>query len=181
MSKRNRTIVVAAALAWCASIVAAGEPLAAQRSAGEAGTAEELPAGEGSATARVSCTGCHGTALIVQQRLSREGWSRELDKMIGWGAVVASGEQSRLLDYLTSHFGANSSRSTASAEEEGEGAALMKTRCQTCHDVRLIEQQRLDSAGWTREIEKMIQWGAELTDSEKQALIRYLGGRQPGE
>ena len=100
--------------------------------------------------------------------------------MIGWGAVIAGGEQSGLLNYLTSNFGVDSSRPAIGPAENG--AALLKTRCQTCHDLRLIEQQRLDQAGWTREIDKMIGWGAELTNSDKETLSIYLsGGRQRGE
>jgi cytochrome c5 len=175
MSKRNGTIVIAAAAASYLSILAVGESLAAQRAAEDSRSVENLPAGEGSATLRTSCLMCHGTALIVQQRLSREGWSRELDKMIGWGAVVPDAEQSSLLDYLTSYFGAESNQ--PGAEPVEAATALLKTRCQTCHDLRLIEQQRLDSAGWTREIDKMIGWGAQLTDSEKQALVAYLVAR----
>jgi cytochrome c5 len=179
MLKRRRVLVAVAAAVWFTSIFAGGL-VAAQRAADVARNVSGLPAGEGSETLRTSCTTCHGTDLIVQQRLSREGWSRELDKMIGWGAVIASGEQSGLLNYLTSNFGVDSSRPAIGPAENG--AALLKTRCQTCHDLRLIEQQRLDQAGWTREIDKMIGWGAELTNSDKETLSIYLsGGRHRGE
>jgi hypothetical protein len=50
-------------------------------------------------------------------------------------------------------------------------------RCLTCHDLGLIEQQRLTEAGWVREIDKMIGWGATLTESERDLLAAYLARR----
>ena len=87
--------------------------------------------------------------------------------MIGWGAVVPADQRSGLLNYLASHFGDEPipERDRPSAD----GGALLKTRCQVCHDLRLIEQQRLDRTGWTREVDKMIGWGAVLTDAERDA------------
>ncbi|MGH9253649.1 MAG: c-type cytochrome [Vicinamibacterales bacterium] len=114
-------------------------------------------------------------SLIVQQRLSRDGWSREIDKMVGWGAVVAGVEREGLLSYLTTHFGA--SPSPLPGEVVESGAALLNTRCQTCHNLQLVEQQKLDAAGWRRELDKMIGWGAALTDAEKDALIVHLARR----
>ena len=36
------------------------------------------------------CTqACHGPSLIAQQRLDASGWTREVNKMIGWGATVS--------------------------------------------------------------------------------------------
>ena len=53
-----------------------------------------------------TCTGyCHGTSLIAQQRLDRNGWTRELDKMIRWGARVAPEERRGLADYLAFRWG----------------------------------------------------------------------------
>ncbi|MFL6352316.1 MAG: hypothetical protein ACJ74Z_10775 [Bryobacteraceae bacterium] len=49
-----------------------------------------------------SCTPCHSLRLVDSQRLSRTAWTKELDKMIGWGAVVP--ERQLLLDYLSSEY-----------------------------------------------------------------------------
>lgn len=54
---------------------------------------------------------------------------------------------------------------------------VLNNRCLACHDMRLIEQQRLNVPGWTREVDKMIGWGAGVTDAEKQSLIDYLSAR----
>jgi cytochrome c5 len=157
---------------WCALAALRGVSLLAQQGAAVVSPPADIPVGDGSDAIRASCLTCHGTALISQQRLSREAWSRELDKMIGWGAVVPPEQRSGLLNYLASRFGDESipERDLPSAD----GGALLTTRCQVCHDLRLIEQQRLDRAGWTREVDKMIGWGAVLSDAEKETLIAYL-------
>jgi mono/diheme cytochrome c family protein len=136
----------------------------------------ELPAGVGAETIRARCLVCHGAGVIVQQRLSRDSWSRELDKMAAWGAVVNAAERNVLLDYLTVNFGADAAPRESEATAE-TGAALVQARCLGCHDVRLIEQQRLDVDGWRGELEKMIGWGAAVTPAEKDALAAHLARR----
>jgi hypothetical protein len=34
--------------------------------------------------------------------------------------------------------------------------------CSTCHESRIIVQQRLSKPVWTKEVDKMIKWGAEV-------------------
>jgi cytochrome c5 len=164
----------AAAIVWCASIAAHGEALVARPGA-EAQAPQELPPGDGVDLVRARCLTCHGPALIVQQRLSRDSWSREIDKMGGWGAAVADVDREELLSYLTARFSTN----PASLQEKmaEEGAVVLNARCRACHDLELIEQQRLDRTGWQREIDKMIGWGAALTDSESETLVGYLANR----
>ena len=57
------------------------------------------------------------------------------------------------------------------------GAATYKKVCLACHDADIIEQQRLTPTGWTRSVEKMMRWGAAVSDAEKQPLIDYLASR----
>lgn len=172
MSRRNSAAAIAAAALWGASIVASGERMVTPLAAAGLQTSRELPGGQGADTVRARCISCHGIELIVQQRLPREGWLRELEKMTSWGAVVAPGEQDALLDYLSASLGVEPIR--IADETTSKGAALLQARCQTCHDTRLIEQQRLNADGWARELDKMIGWGAALTDSEKEMLVEHL-------
>jgi cytochrome c5 len=164
-----------AVVVGCASIFLAGGQVSALRAADVQQLQQELPPGEGVASIRASCTTCHGPELIAQQRLSRDAWSREIDKMAAWGASVAPGERDVLLNYLSSSFGIESIEPAATATA---GATLLQARCQTCHDFTLIEQQTLDAAGWGRELDKMIGWGAVLDDSEKAAVIDHLMRRR---
>lgn len=50
-----------------------------------------------------SCIPCHGLIIIHTNRLSRAGWTRELDKMAKWGA--APQDREALLEYLVANFG----------------------------------------------------------------------------
>jgi len=54
--------------------------------------------------AATACTECHDTRIIVQQRLSKAAWTKEVDKMIKWGAVVDGNDHDALIDYLSTGF-----------------------------------------------------------------------------
>jgi quinoprotein glucose dehydrogenase len=49
-----------------------------------------------------SCLPCHSLRLIDSQRLPAAAWQKEVDKMIGWGAVVP--DRQLLIDYLSQHY-----------------------------------------------------------------------------
>lgn len=66
---------------------------------------EDLPAGAMAEKATTSCTECHEARIIVQQRLSKGAWTKEVDKMVKWGAVVAAADRDPLIDYLSANFG----------------------------------------------------------------------------
>jgi DMSO/TMAO reductase YedYZ molybdopterin-dependent catalytic subunit len=66
------------------------------------------------------------------------------------------------------------SDSSVSVSEDHPGRKVLDARCLACHDTMLITQQRLTIPGWTREVDKMIGWGAGVTDAEKQSLVEYL-------
>jgi hypothetical protein len=52
-----------------------------------------------------ACTSCHEARIIVQQRLSQAAWTREMDKMIKWGAEVDPKDRDALIDYFSVNFG----------------------------------------------------------------------------
>ena len=177
---RRRTVALIAA-AWVVGVLTAGVHGTSRRLPDvqdPAVRAEELPAGDGAVIVRSKCLACHGVDLIVQQRLSRAGWGREVDKMIGWGAMVESSERETLVDYLEALFGQGPPRRMPGVTPH-PGAAILEARCLTCHDARLIEQQRLTAAGWAAELEKMVRWGATLSDPERAALVDFLAGSTP--
>src|SRR5438105_12563308 len=64
----------------------------------------ELPAGPMLAKATNACTECHEARIIVQQRLSKAAWTKEVDKMTKWGALVDAADRDALVDYLSQHF-----------------------------------------------------------------------------
>jgi len=65
---------------------------------------DDLPPGAMEAKATTACTECHEARIIVQQRLSKAAWSKEVDKMVKWGAVVDAGDHDALIDYLSENF-----------------------------------------------------------------------------
>jgi len=134
---------------------------------------QDLPEGKGAELARDKCLNCHEADLIVSQRLSRQGWTREVEKMIRWGAVATEAEKEALIDYFAAHFKPRSAASPQAAGDD-QGKKIFEEKCLLCHEADLTEQQRLSRQGWTREVEKMIRWGAAVSDAEKEPLIDYL-------
>ncbi len=78
------------AILACCLMSAAG--CAAAQSASERAKAEEAR----------SCVQCHSLRLIHSQRLSKAAWTKEVDKMIGWGAPVR--DRQILIDYLSEEY-----------------------------------------------------------------------------
>ena len=62
---------------------------------------------------------------------------------------------------------------------EGVGVEVVRDKCLLCHEADLIVQQRLGKPGWTREVDKMIRWGAAVPAAEKDALVDDLAARYP--
>jgi hypothetical protein len=63
----------------------------------------DLPAGPVQAKVRTACTECHDSRIVLQQRLSDKAWTREVDKMIKWGAVVDA-DRDAFIRYLSLNF-----------------------------------------------------------------------------
>src|ERR1700751_4589140 len=66
--------------------------------------APPLPEGPMQAKVTTACTECHESRIILQQRLSKAAWTKEVDKMIKWGAIVEASDHDALVDYLSSNF-----------------------------------------------------------------------------
>ena len=173
LSRRRIRLLVLTVLSG--GIFAAGA--AAGWSAAAPAPSEDLPDGPGRQTTSARCLTCHGAGLIREQRLSRAGWVREVDKMIGWGVSLSATEKDEVVNYVSARFGAGDS-SPAADTSASDASATLLPRCLTCHDMHLIEQQRLSAPGWKREIDKMVGWGASLTEGgEVERLSEYLARR----
>lgn len=123
-----------------------------------------------------TCTGfCHGPSLIAQQRLDRNGWTREIDKMTRWGAAVQPADRDALINYLARQFNSNRPLpNSMKSVPEGKGSDLFATYCQSCHNDSLITSRKLDKAGWTAIVDQMMKWGAYIPSNRKDELIDYL-------
>lgn len=64
----------------------------------------ELPPGPMQAKATAACTECHEARILLQQRLSKAAWTKEVDKMTKWGALVDPADRNALIDYLSTNF-----------------------------------------------------------------------------
>jgi len=164
-----RSLLLALALAAFSTGPAMAQAPAASSSA-------MLPEGPGADTLRARCLGCHGADLITSQRLSDAGWGREIDKMVRWGATVSESDRPALQRYLATHF---APAPVTSHSSDAAGEAVFKRACLSCHGADLTEQQRLSPTGWTREVEKMIRWGAVVSETDKPALVEFLASRYP--
>jgi len=70
----------------------------------QANPAEDMPPGPMQAKATTACLECHEARIILQQRLSKSAWIKEVDKMVKWGAVVDANDRDALIDYLSANF-----------------------------------------------------------------------------
>jgi len=85
-----KTLIVAGLCGCCVPLLRAQSP--------------ELPAGPMQQKVTTACTECHESRIILQQRLSKGAWTKEVDKMIKWGAVVDPADRDGFIEYLSSNF-----------------------------------------------------------------------------
>ncbi|WP_165252680.1 c-type cytochrome [Paludisphaera soli] len=52
-----------------------------------------------------NCLVCHEEGMFTGQRLTAAQWKSEIDKMLGWGAVLPEADRRPVEEYLTRHFG----------------------------------------------------------------------------
>jgi hypothetical protein len=95
--------------------------------AGAASPNEQLPAGPVQEKATAACLSCHEARIIVQQRLSKAAWTREVDKMTKWGAEVDPKDRDALIDYFSANFGPDQPPYSAPTTA-GESASKSRTK-----------------------------------------------------
>ncbi len=70
----------------------------------QSSAAPSLPGGPMKEKVTTACTECHEARIILQQRLAKAAWTKEVDKMTKWGAVVDPADRDGFIDYLSSNF-----------------------------------------------------------------------------
>lgn len=134
-----------------------------------------LPPGPMQEKARTACLPCHDARIIVQQRLDRRGWTKDIDKMVRWGAPVAAEDREALISYFAQHFGPGEAQAPAPATlPQGTGAAEVRGACLSCHDADLFAREQLDRRGWARTMDRMIRWGAVIRPEDREPILNYL-------
>jgi len=86
-----------------------------------AAEAPQLPPGPMQQKATTACGECHDTGIIVQQRLDKNAWTKEVDKMTKWGAVVSAEDRQPLIDYFAANFGTDKPPVTGSPYAQSAG------------------------------------------------------------
>jgi hypothetical protein len=95
----------AASLAAAITLLALALPFFTQaQKPTAASVTADLPAGPMQTKATTACLECHEARIILQQRLSKAAWTKEVDKMVKWGAVVDPNDHDPLIDYLSTNF-----------------------------------------------------------------------------
>jgi cytochrome c5 len=56
----------------------------------------------------------------------------------------------------------------------GPGGDVLKSKCVICHESDIITSQKLSLTGWTNSVAKMIRWGSQITQEERDVLQPYL-------
>ena len=82
------------------------------------------------------------------RRAARSAWCWVLSAVLGASFGVLRAECKVLAEQPTS----------PATLPEGDGAEVVRSRCLVCHGSDLIASQRLDDAGWGREVDKMVRW-----------------------
>ena len=96
MSRRNSFILATVLVAASTSVLILAETTTTLN--------EGLPGGAMQQKATTACLECHEARIILQQRLSKVAWTKEVDKMAKWGAVVDAADRDALIDYLSENF-----------------------------------------------------------------------------
>ena len=169
----ERSAVTLASCSLCGvmllGLIAAGlVPLQAEQAARPG-----MPSGPMKEKAEKACLACHDLAIIVQQQLARRVWAREVDKMIRWGAPVAAEDREAMIDYPAQHFGPREAMAEVILPE-GTGADKVRVACLSCHGADYIVGNQLDRRSWTRIVDKMVSWGAEVSAKDREAILDYL-------
>jgi hypothetical protein len=101
--------------AQCVIITSALPCFAAQPSA-----STDLPAGDMQNKAHTACTTCHEASIILQQRLTKAAWTKEVDKMVKWGAILNSSDRDALIEYFSTNFPADKAPYIAPRSSRGK-------------------------------------------------------------
>lgn len=133
-----------------------------------------LPPGLMQEKARTACLACHDARIIVQQQLDRTGWTRNVDKMVRWGSVVAAEDREALIDYFVTNFPPRAEVGAPSKLAEGAGVKEVRAACLGCHDASAIVERKLDRRGWTSVLDRHVRWGARASPEERSSLLNYL-------
>ena len=130
---------------------------------------------EGQGLLNTQCTLCHEVGGWDHlAAYAEQDWRDLLARMISYGATVTEDEVDILAGHLTATAGLTIEPSDAGGV--GGGAALLQTTCTACHEVTGFEDLGFTAEAWRETIDRMLSYGASVSDTDIETLIRYLTG-----
>jgi hypothetical protein len=60
-----------------------------------------------------------------------------------------------------------------------DGEALLQDRCTVCHSLSRVENASKTAEGWESTVNRMVDYGAELSAEELEFLVQYLAETYP--
>jgi mono/diheme cytochrome c family protein len=131
-----------------------------------------------------NCTSCHGIDDYAYNALDRAGWDAHITaKHREVNVPLAAEDKALLLDWLVMRFGpatkpfprAYVAREVTTFFTDGEGEALLKRACTSCHGIDRVNGARFAPERWRVVTVDMRERGAKLEDEELERLVEWLG------
>lgn len=116
--------------------------------------------------------GNHDLDRIFNAAKTREEWVETLDRMIGYGAEISDEEKEVIIAYLLDR---DSGAMEAAAEVDVE--ALIDEKVAGNHDLGRIFNADKTREEWEDTLDRMIGYGAQISDEEKEVIIEFLLNR----
>jgi cytochrome c5 len=143
---------------------------------------QELPEGpesEGKKLVEARCTSCHSLEPVVSVKQSQGAWKELVVKMVGYGAQLNDKEVDVTTEYLTKHFGPESSSATAKRDspEEKTAERYIKGICSSCHDAGLIRSTQATKKEWFDIVMRMNGLDAGVSSRDVDVLVDYLASK----
>lgn len=140
---------------------------------------QELPEGDGKKLLQERCTGCHDLKPVVNLKQGQEAWKELLVKMVGYGAQLDDKEVGLATEYLTKHFGPESSSGAAKPEtpEEKIAERYIKGICSSCHDGGLVRTTQATKQEWYDIVMRMNDLDAGVSARDVDVLVDYLASK----
>jgi len=140
---------------------------------------QELPESTGKKLLEERCANCHSLKPVVSLKQSRDAWKKLVVKMVGYGAQLNDKEVEVAIEYLTKHFGPESSSIAAKPEspEEKIATRYIEGICSSCHDAGLIRSTKATKQEWFDIIMRMNGKDAGVSQRDVDLLVDYLASK----
>ena len=140
---------------------------------------QELPEGEGKKLLEERCAGCHSLKPVVSLKQSQGAWKELVVKMVGYGAQLDDKEVDVATEYLTKHFGPESSAAASKPDslEEKTAERYIKGICSSCHDAGLIRTTEATRKEWYDIVMRMNGLDAGVSSRDVDVLVDYLASK----